>query len=180
MKRILLAGLAVCALVLARERVRADQENAYDSLLGMAASAALDKGPEIGTVPEGRPGIRVSVARGASAERLVRGGSGPAASSAFEPASGEASPARKRAPGPDFEPVGASRAVPARIWTHLFASLLPPLGTAPREAFAVESSSAASRAPSAPREMRAPLEAHESGSAMGLRELVAAATAPGR
>ena len=180
MKRILLAGLAVCALVLARERVCADQENAYDSLLGMAASAAVDKGPAIEKVPESAEPVRRIPVQDPSSDQPAWSWPATVSAAEFRSRGATATSVRKRNAGPDFEPVSVPRAIAPRIWTRLFTSLLPSPEPAPRIPFEVEASSTAPRAPLVVRESRATLEAHESGSAMGLRELVAAATAPSR
>ena len=173
MKRLLLAGLLVAPLALSRLDARADQDDAYVSLLGMAGSALSDRGPEAGEMPPDAPAIeaRYSSAAASSAPDSTR-----AAVRSAEPAE-KAAPRRERgAPGrgEGSPPVAAPPAPVPRVWTKVFATLLPPAARA--ASFEVSASTAPRRA--RPEAVRQPTPASEAGSAQGLLELVAAATAP--
>jgi hypothetical protein len=176
MKRLLLAVVLLAAFALTRAGVRAEQDDALDSLVGMADASKSDKGPDAGDI---------------SADRTRKEESKPAAPEPLKTdehhveTKPEASPEVK-APAPikgkraetrrDEE--GPSVAVPAsaapRIWTKVFSSLLP----APSRAtvFEVAASTSARRARLEPAHPATP--ASVAGSAQGMIELVAAATAP--
>lgn len=172
MKRLLLAGLLVLPLALSRTGARADQDDAYGSLVGMAGSAASDRGPEAGDIPPDRPD------RGE--ERSVSDAPGTARTDFGAPARREAKPVaprRERAkPGRDGDaPSVAVPAAPApRLWTKVFSSLLPPAARAASFDVAASTSPRVVR----PEPERRVTAASAAGSAQGLLELVAAATAP--
>ncbi|MCR4294725.1 MAG: hypothetical protein NUW21_04275, partial [Elusimicrobia bacterium] len=69
MKRFLLAGLLVVPFALSRSGVRADEHDAYGSLIGMAASASSDKGPRAGGIPPDLGGRMAGRSAGGSADR---------------------------------------------------------------------------------------------------------------
>jgi hypothetical protein len=171
MKRLLLAGLLVLPLALSRTGARADQDDAYGSLVSMADSAASDRGPEAGAVP---PDSRAVGEASSSA-------AGPSPESAPARAETHAKPApapaaRREAPSKedDAPSVPVPAAAAPRVWTRVFSALMPPMTRV--TAFEVAASTA-------PRGAR-PEAAHPStpasaaGSAQGLIELVAVATAP--
>ncbi|MDP3543777.1 MAG: hypothetical protein Q8T11_15020 [Elusimicrobiota bacterium] len=167
MKRLLLAGLLVLPFALARSGVRADEHDAYGSLIGMAASASSDKGPQAGGIPPdlgGRMGGRFASVSAASKTDSA------APASPDVPASGAktAAPAVKRetVKSGDAPAVFVPPAAAPRIWTKVFASLVPPMRRAP--AFEVAASTSS----------RLDTAASDAGSAQGFRELFAAATAP--
>jgi len=174
MKRLLLAGLLVLPLALSRTGARADQDDAYGSLVSMADSAASDRGPEAGAVPPDGPSIEASSSAAPSAE---------APSPEAVPARPEtpAKPAPAPAPrreAPTKEDDAPAVAVPAaaapRVWTRVFASLLPPMNRA--SSFEVAASTAPRGA--RPESARPSTPASAAGFAQGLIELVAVATAP--
>lgn len=170
MKRLLLAGLLALPLALARPGARADEHDAYASLVGMAGSASSDRGPQAGDIP---PDLAGRVA-GRSAARAELPEPAPEAQAVpapveVEPAAAVSAPKRERA-RPAREEAAPFVFVPTaaapRVWTKVFASLLPPMKRAP--AFEVAASTSA----------RLATAASDAGSAQGLRELFAAATAP--
>lgn len=166
MKRLLLAGLLVLPFALAR----AQQNDAYGSLVGMAYSP--DKGPLAETIPaDDAP----------AGER--RAGPAPSkdAPEEFAPARAEKpekpkprQAGREAAAGEDAPSVAVPAAAAPRVWTKFFSSLMPPTGRLPAFEVAFSSSARRSRA-EAPRVDTA---ASAAGSAQGLLELVAAATTP--
>ena len=174
MKRLLLAGLLVPTFALSRTGARAEQDDAYGSLIGMADAAAGDKGPQAGDVPPAGP----SAGERPSAEAP----SGPAPRSEY--GSARIIKPEKRAPAPgdkreaakadDAPSVSVLAAAAPRVWTRLFASLLPPMTRV--SSFEVAASTAA-RGPR-PGPARPATPASVAGSAQGILELVAAATAP--
>lgn len=167
MKRLLLAGLLLPPFALAR----AQQHDAYGSLVGMAYSP--DKGPLTEAVPDDHvpPEAR-------------RSGSAPAARAEAEfarppekrdkpaprPAGREGAPAAEG----DAPSVSVPAAAAPRVWTKFFASLMPPAGRLP--SFEVAASTSPRRA--RPETPRADTAASAAGSAQGMLELVAAATTP--
>lgn len=175
MKRLPLAGLLVLPLALSRTGARADQDDAYGSLVSLADSAASDRGPEAGAVPPDAPSIEeASSAPAPSVE-------GPAPEAA--PARGEkpakpapAPAARREAPTKedDAPAVAVPAAAAPRVWTRVFASLLPPMRRASSFEVALSTSPRGAR----PETARPSTRASAAGSAQGLLELVAAATAP--
>lgn len=174
MKRLLLAGLLVIPVALSRTGARADQDDAYGSLVSMADSAASDRGPEAGAIPPDAP----SIEEGFSAPAASAPSPEAAPSRTEKPAKPAPAPAARReaAIKDDDAPavaVPAAAAAP-RVWTRVFASLLPPMRRA--SSFEVAASTAPRGArPDAPRPST---PASAAGSAQGLIELVAAATAP--
>ena len=173
MKRLLLAGLLVLPFALAR----AQQGDAYGSLVGMADSAASDQGPQAGEIGSDLAG-----------ERL---GSEPpeAAKAGFEAPAGERSEVKVEAPAParapkrervkprreDDEPaVSVPAAAAPRVWTKVFSSLLPNMTRG--SSFEVAASTAARRARPGP--ARPDTAASAAGSAQGMLELVAVAPNP--
>jgi len=169
MKRLLLAGL----LVLPFAPVRAERDDAYVSLVGMADSASGDRGPEAGEIPS---------ADAAESSRVQGAPSGEAPITDFGPARAvkaarkASSPAAKPARKSDDAPSVAVPAVPVpRIWTRMFASLVPSRARVSSD-YEVAASTAARRA--RPEPAREATPASVAGSAQGLLELVAVATAP--
>ncbi len=168
MKRLLLAGLLVLPLALARPGARADEHDAYASLVGMAGAASSDRGPQAGEIPADMPRRVISraAARAETPEaalEAVRAGAEPTPGPAFSaPKREKARPAREAAAPSVFVPPAAA----PRVWTMVFASLLPPTSRAP--AFEVEASTSA----------RLATAASDAGAAQGFLELFAAATAP--
>lgn len=170
--------LAVLLVVAPAAFSRAEQDDAYGNLIGMADSAATDKGPDAGEIPAGAPKTE------APAEQAPK--DAPAPAEAAEGPKPEPAPTAKPAPpvrparkerADDDGPLVAAPAAPApRVWTRLFASLLPP--PAPVGSFEVAASTSAAP-PVRPAAARAVTRASVAGSAQGLRELVATATAPG-
>lgn len=171
MKRLLLAGLLVVPFALSRSGVRADEHDAYASLVGMAGAASTDRGPQAGEIPPdlaGRAGARAAAR--AEAPEAAPEARAVARRVEAEPALAVPARTRARAPRPAREEAAPSVFVPPaaapRVWTKVFASLLPPMRRAP--AFEVAASTSA----------RLDTAASDAGSAQGLRELFAAATAP--
>lgn len=175
MKRLLLAGLLALPLALSRTGARADQDDAYGSLVGMADSAASDRGPEAGAVPPDSPAMEeASFSPAPSAEAPSPEGATARAGKPAKPAPAPA--ARREAPTKedDAPAVAVPAAAAPRVWTRVFASLLPPMNRA--SSFEVAASTAPRGArPEAPRPST---PASAAGSAQGLIELVAVATAP--
>jgi len=159
---------------------RAEQDDAYGSLVGMASVAAADKGPDAGEPPKGEPARETSAAKPEETEpgeREVQIASEPAPNKT--PSATATAPAPAPAPGRESkDDSGRAVTVPApqppRIWTRLFASLLPPATRA--AAFEIEASTAAPRALPEPRRPSTP--ASVAGSEQGLLEFVSATTAP--
>ena len=173
MKRALLAGLLLLPFTLARTRA---QETAYVSLVGMADSASTDRGPQAGEIP------RVDLARLEGRSASEPGEDSAASFSAPAVAKTEDRPSRAPAPKTakretQKEGDAPTVAVPApaapRIWTQFFSSLLP--ASASVSSFEVAVSTVLRVRPKAPRPSTS---ASAEGSAQGLRELFAAATAP--
>ena len=106
MKRLLLAGPFL--LIFALSGARADPNDAYGSLVGMADSASRDQGPQAGEISPAR--------------------AGKSAKKAPAPAPGARSEAAKDNDAP-FVAVPAAAA--PRAWTRLFSSLLPPMARVP-------------------------------------------------
>lgn len=167
MKRLMLAGLLFLPLALARPGARADEHDAYASLVGMAGSAVSDRGPQAGEIPADLAGRMT----GRAAARAEAPEADPAAQAdparvdakpqaATAPKRESARPAREQAAPFVFVPPAAA----PRVWTKVFASLIPPMRRVP--AFEVAAST------------RLATAASDAGSAQGLRELFAAATAP--
>lgn len=175
MKRLLLAGLLVLPLALSRTGARADQDDAYVSLVGMAGSAASDRGPEAGAMPPDNP----SIGEASSAPAPSVEGPAPVAAPARNEKPAKPAPAaRREGPPRDKEDDAPAVAVPAaaapRVWTRVFASLLPPMRRASSFEVALSTSPRGAR-PEAPRPST---PASDAGSAQGLLEFVAVATAP--
>lgn len=177
MKRLLLAGLLVLPFAIAR----AQQNDAYGSLIGMADSAASDQGPQAGVMPPDRPADD----EGPRSPADAKSDSSPAVERTEADIVPPAPAPARRAPSTRRDRSEKSRdddapsvAVPAagapRVWTKFFSSLMPPMARI--RAFEVAASTAARRArPEAPRPATA---ASDAGAAQGLLELVAAATTP--
>jgi hypothetical protein len=165
MSRLPLAGLLVLLLALARAGARAERNVAYGSLVGMADSASGDKGPQAGEIPPDDASGEASKTEYGSAriERRARKASAPGAK-------------REAAKDDDAPSVSVPAAPAPRVWTRLFSSLIPAMSRG--SSFDVAASTAARRAG---REgVRPATAASAAGSAQGLLELVAAATAPAR
>ncbi len=173
--RLLLAAALVLPL-----SARAEERDAYGSLVAMGESAKTDKGPDAGelALPE----------NGSRDKKPEEKGAAPDGENDLNP---EAAPAPARsapavstsaAPAPAKEEAGrpavlaqAGRA--PRVWTSLFASLLPPLRPASDvPLFEVAVSTAALRP--RPLVVRPVTTASQAGAAQGLLEVVAMATAP--
>lgn len=172
MKRLLLAGLLVLPLALSRTGARADQDDAYVSLVSMADSAASDRGPEAGAIPPDSPSIEEASSTPAPSVE----GPAPEAAPVRTAKPAPAPAARREAPTKedDAPAVTVPAAAAPRVWTRVFATLLPPMRRA--SSFEVAASTAPRGArPEAPRPST---PASAAGSAQGLLELVAAATAP--
>lgn len=173
MKRLLLAGLLVLPLALSRLGARAEQGDAYGSLVGMADIAGTDKGPDAGEMPRDTGG-ETRRAAGAPSGETIRAEYG--APRAEAPAKKTAGPAAKREAARDDD--APSVAVPApgprRVWTRLFASLVPSLRPSPAFEVSVSTEGRSLR----PVPARPATEASAAGSAQGLLEFVAVATAP--
>ena len=173
MNSLLLSALLVTSVSIG---ARAEQSDAYVSLVGMADSASTDKGPEPGeiasnTIEEQRSSDDAS----SSVEPKTEIGSSPV--EALTVTTPEPKPVIARAPSrkeDDTPVVIVSQARSPRIWTKLFASLLPPMTRI--ELFEVKASSVVLLARPAPTRPATP--ASVTGSARGLLEVVAAATAP--
>ncbi len=175
MIRLLLAVSLVCAPA---GFSRAEQDDAYGNLIGMADSASSDKGPDAGEIPPdtaARPNS--SSGEPSKAESPTDESPKPEAAAApapVKPAQPVRPAARERAD--DDSAAVAAPATPApRVWTRVFAALMPPMTRI--DTFEVASSTvpARPRAASAPRPVTV---ASDAGSALGLRELVSTATAP--
>ncbi len=173
MKRLLLAGLLAASFALIRAGARAESD-AYGSLVGMADSAAGDKGPQAGEIPPDNA---------AMPER--RREEGPAYSSGSAEPETAAAPAPAAAPKPakvkreaakeDEAPaVTAPPPAPPRAWTRLFSKLMPAPQRPSSFEIAISTAPRRYRAKTAPRETAA----SASGAAQGMLEFVAAATAP--
>lgn len=169
MKRLLLAGLLALPLAVARPGARADEHDAYASLVGMAVSASSDRGPQAGEVPPDMAGRMTgrAAARAEEASEDAPEAQAHQPRGAAKPASAVPAPKRESA-RPVREGAAPSVLVPPsaapRVWTKVFASLIPPMRRAPD--FEVAAST------------RPATAASDAGSAQGLRELFAAATAP--
>jgi len=172
MKRLLLAGLLVVPVALSRTGARADQDDAYGSLVSMADSAASDRGPEAGVVPPDNPSNEEPSSTPAPSADAPAPEAAPARTA--KPAPSQA--ARRAAPTKedDAPAVAVPAAAAPRVWTRVFASLLPPMTRVPSFEVAASTSPRGAR-PEAPRPST---PASAAGSAQGLIELVAAATAP--
>lgn len=172
MKRLLLAGLLILPFALAR----AEKDDAYGSLVGMADSAASDKGPEADEIPSGT--APVEERRAAAKPSGEEAGAEFGAARIDKPAEKASAPASASKPAAsktdDDEPLVSVPAASPRVWTRLFASLLPPMTRI--AAFEVAASTAPRRAGRAPE--RPATEASVAGAAQGLLEIVSAATAP--
>ena len=174
MKRALLAGLFLLPFTLALARA---QETAYVSLVGMADSASTDRGPQAGEIAQGD--LAPMEGRSAS-ERRELPETSPVAPVTVT--AEEAKPIQSPGPKPakreaekegDAPMVAVPAAAAPRIWTQFFSSLLPasPSGAS----FEVAVSTAGRARAKVPRPATS---ASAEGSAQGLRELFAAATAP--
>lgn len=173
MRRLPLAVLLVLAVALSRAGVRAEPDDAYGSLVGMADSAAGDKGPQAGDIPRDNAPAdegRIAAATSSEAPKTDFG-----SAQAVRPAKKAAMPGAKAAQKEGDAP---SVAVPAasapRVWTKVFSSLIPSLTRV--ASYEIAASTAAHRVRL--EGSRAVTAATAAGSAQGILELVAAATAP--
>ncbi len=173
MKRLLLAGLLILPLALSRPGARAEQGDAYGSLVGMADVAGTDKGPDAGEMPRDTAGEK-RITPGAPSGETIR--AEYAAPRAEAPAKRPAAPAAKReaARDDDAPSVVVPAPGPRRVWTRLFASLVPSMRPAPDFEVNVSTGGRLIR----PVAARPATEASVAGSAQGLLEFVAVATAP--
>lgn len=172
MKRLLLAAALLLPL-----SARAEERDAYGSLVAMGVSAKTDKGPaaeelelpkdvrrakpdEKGAAPDDENDLNPE-----SAPRPA-----PAVSTAAAPA-----PSAKKEDDARL-PVKAPDAAAPRAWTRVFASLIP----APKSSGIPSFDVAVSTHPLRPRmiAIRTVTPASQAGSAQGLLEVVAMATAP--
>ncbi len=104
MKRLLLAGPFL--LIFALSGARADPNDAYGSLVGMADSASRDQGPQAGEISPAQAG------------KSAKKASAPGAKS-------------EAAKENDAPSVAVPAAAAPRAWTRLFSSLLPPMARVP-------------------------------------------------
>lgn len=172
MKRLLLAGLLVLPLALSRTGARAEQDDAYGSLVGMADSAAGDRGPQAGDIPPDNAaaeGRRIPGAPSGDAPE-TEFGSAQAVRTAKKPTEAK----REAAKESDAPSVAVPAVSAPRVWTKVFSSLIPSMTRVP--AYEVAASTAPRRA--RPEPAREATAASAAGGARGLLELVAAATAP--
>lgn len=173
MKRLLLAGLLVAPFALSRMGARAEQDDAYGSLVGMADSAASDQGPHAGAIPPENASTEENRAAGHPSGDELRTEFGSVLIK--KTAKHASAPGAKSEAAKDDAPSVSVPAVSAsRIWTSLFASLLPSMSRVPSYEVAV--STAAPRA--SPQPARPATAASVAGGARGLLELVATVTAP--
>lgn len=173
MKRLLLAAIVLASFAFARAGARAESDDAYGSLIGMADSAAGDKGPQAGEVPSDNAAMRE--ARRAESPAYASGSAEPEAPVSAPRAAPKPAKAKREAAREDEAPaVAVPPPAPRRAWTRMFSSLMPPPSRP--SSFEVALSTA-------PRRYRAKTSPHETpasvaGVAQGMLELVAAATAP--
>jgi hypothetical protein len=172
MQRALLVVLVLLPFALARTRA---QETAYVSLVGMADSAAADRGPQAGEIPRDLAPMEESSAA-ASREQPETAPISPVTSKIEEKpihAPGPKPIKREAVKEGDAPLVAAPARSAPRIWTSFFSSLLP--AASPVPSFEVGASTAA-RARHA--FARPATTASAAGAAQGFRELFAASTAP--
>ena len=170
--RLLLAGLLLLPAL-----ARAEGDDALGNLVGMADAAATDKGPDAGDVPKDEPRVD-EVARTetspepapeSSPERVE-----PAKPAVTAPAPAPVRKEKVKEKDGDAPAVTVPAPQPPRIWTRVFASLLP---SEPRVgSFEIAASTEATRSLPAP--SRPVTTASAAGAAQGLIEFVAVATAP--
>lgn len=169
MKRLLLAGLLVLPFAIAR----AQQDDAYGSLVGMAS--APDKGPTTETIPADGPPVEESrsAPEPADVSEYESGHARAAATPAPRKPSRE--PKREAAQDDDAPSVAVPAASAPRVWTKFFSALMPPSQRMPSFEVAVSTSPRRAR----PETARPATPASVAGSAQGIIELVAAATSAG-
>lgn len=157
MKRPLLAAALLFVLGLALSRARAD-EGAYGSLVGMAQSASEDRGPDADASP----------ARDAQMADALKDAVAQA------PAPRRAASAQAPAPRDGARAVPAAPSGAPRLWTRLYATLMPAWRRAISSTAAVEPdvSTAAVHAP------LPDWDAVKAGERRGLAELLSASAAP--
>lgn len=157
MKRPLLAAALLVSFGLALSRARAD-EGAYGSLIGMAQSASEDRGPDAGEAP-----ARDAQMKDALKDVVARA-----------PAPRRAAAAPAPAPRDDERGVPAASSQAPRLWTRLYATLLPTWRRAAPSRSALEPAVSTAA-------VRAPLpdwDAVRAGERRGLAELLSASAAP--
>ncbi|PIR18168.1 MAG: hypothetical protein COV48_07855 [Elusimicrobia bacterium CG11_big_fil_rev_8_21_14_0_20_64_6] len=167
MKLLLLAGLLVLP------SARAQQSDAYGSLVGMAVSAASDPGPQVGTVS---PATTVAVERGyetISPDTQART-EFVAGRSAWPAKSARTSRSERETERDDSPAVVMPRAAVPRVWTRVFSALLPPMVRISSYEVAVSTVARIVRFETPRPETNAAVV----GGARGVLELVAVATAP--
>lgn len=169
MKRLLLAGLLVLPVVLAR----AQTGDAYGSLVGMADSAARDRGPQIDSDLAGERLGSESPEAGKTGIEAPTDVSSEVKAVAPAPAPAPA-PKRVKPRREDDEPVVFVSVAAPRVWTKIFSSLLPHMTRG--SSFEVATSTTARRA--RPEPAHPATAASAAGSVQGMLELVASATAP--
>lgn len=174
MKRLLLAGLLVIPVALSRTGARADEDDAYVSLVSMAGSAASDRGPEAGAVPPDNPSIGEASSAPAPSVEAPAPERVPAPAAPKARASSPAAEREARKRDDDAPAVTVPAAAAPRVWTRVFSALVPPMRRAPSFEVALSTSPRGAR-PEAPRPST---PASDTGSAQGLLEFVAVATAP--
>jgi len=166
MKRLLLAGLLVLPFAVAR----AQQDDAYGSLVGMAY--APEKGPATETIPADNPYAEESRRNAAPSEDAPESATAPARAEKSAPRKPSREPKREAAQD-DEAPLVAVPAAPApRVWTKFFSSLMPPTSRIPSFEVAASTSPRRSR----PETVRPETAASAAGAAQGILELVAATT----
>lgn len=175
MKRLLVAGTVLFFL---GANLRAEERDAYGSLVAMGASAKTDKGPsaEELELPKNGGRDRNPEQKGAAPddeneldpEAAPR--PAPIVSTAVAPA-----PSAKKEDDARL-PVKVPEAAAPRVWTRVFASLIPAPRSSGIPSFDVAVSTHAPR----PRmiAIRTVTPASQAGAAQGLLEVVSAATAP--
>lgn len=163
MKRVI-AAVVVLASVIALARA---DEGAYRSLVGMAAAAATDKGPDPEAVPQPAPVPAQPQLREALKDAV-----------ADRPATRPTAP-RSRADAPRTEAAPQASA-PARPWIRYFSALTPSRKAVSRASFEAPASTAAASALRPLPALTPPpeSEAVKAGERRGMAELMSSALAP--
>lgn len=182
MGRLLLAVTLAFGSALAR-----CESGAFQSLIAMADSASTDLGPNAGELPKDEPKPAPKPASDADSGPVVDGDA-PLKDAVGSPAAEAPARAPAPAPRPETKPEAgpAVVAVPSaqapRVWTRMFASLIPPMPRLEAK-YEVATSTRPARAARPAEASRKATAASKFGSAMGLSELVAttaAASSPDR
>ena len=172
MKRLLLASLLLVPL-----SARAEERDAYGSLLAMGDSAKSDKGPAAEELELPKNGARAKPEEKGAApddENELNPEAAPRPAPAVSTAVAPAPSAKKEDDA--RPPVKVPEAAAPRVWTRVFASLIPAPRASGIPTFDVAVSTRALR----PRMLavRTVTPASQAGSAQGLLEVVAMTTAP--